>query len=65
MPSTRIPGFDVGIIVVKTEAVAMYSDAPDQLYRNSSLALFGGVYNTKFTTYSWGLIAATSLGAIL
>jgi len=61
----RIPGFDVGIIIIKTKAVAIYLDAPDQLYKNSGLALFGGVYNAKFTIYSWGLITTISLSAIL
>jgi len=52
IPLIRIPNFNVGIIIIKTKAVAIYLDALDQLYKNSSLALFGKVYNTKFTTYS-------------
>jgi len=29
MPLIRIPGFNVGIIIIKTKAVAMYLDTPD------------------------------------
>jgi hypothetical protein len=42
----RILGFDVGIIVVKTKGVAMYSDARGQLCGKSGLASFGGVLNS-------------------